>query len=437
MTSQPNNTHTRVNIAPITTQASALATRHHSDKPASIFLLTLNAGSSSLKFAVFDVRSPPAKIAFGAINGIGSTLATFTLEGMTGEISEHAAIPALDHVRGLAYLLDRLADTLGCTQFAAVGHRVVNGGLHYRDPQCVDQAMLAELKRISAFNPLHLPCEIALIEMITAKYPQAAQVACFDTAFHHHMPRVARLLSIPRRYEAIGVVRYGFHGLSYTGLMGDLLRLAGAQAANGRVVLAHLGQGSSMAAVRNGQGIDTTMGFTPASGLMMGTRSGDLDPGLASFLAHTERMSSAEFDHMINRESGLLGVSETSPDMRELLALETSDFRAAEAVALFCYQAKKVIGAYAAALGGLDTLVFAGGIGENAPVVRARICQGLEYLGLEIDASRNQGSEEIISSAASRVVVRVIRTDEEWVIARLVCSILDLGIAAKDVKIKT
>ena len=436
MTLQPNTTRSGAEGAPATTEAQASAA-DQLHKPASIFLMTLNAGSSSLKFAVFDVRSPPVQIAFGAINGIGSTLATFTLKGMTSDLSEHATIPALDQVRGLAYLLDRLADTLGCTGFTAVGHRVVNGGLHYRDPQRIDSAMLAELKRISAFNPVHLPCEIALIEMITARFPHAVQVACFDTAFHNHMPRVARLLTIPRRYEALGVVRYGFHGLSFTSLMGDLQRLAGAQAANGRVVLAHLGQGSSMAAVRNGQGIDTTMGFTPASGLMMGTRSGDLDPGLASFLAHTERMSSAEFDHMINRESGLLGVSETSADMRELLALETSDFRAAEAVALFCYQAKKVIGAYAAALGGLDTLVFAGGVGENAPVVRARICEGLEYLGLEIDASRNQGSEEIISSAASRVVVRVIRTDEEWVIARLVCSILDLGFAAKDVKIKT
>ena len=262
---------------------------------------------------------------------------------------------------------------------------MVQGGPHYLDPQRVDSAMLAELKRISAFNPVHLPCEIALIEMIAAKFPQAVQVACFDTAFHRHMPRVARMLAIPRRYEAMGVQRYGFHGLSYAGLMKELESVAGTPAANGRVILAHLGQGSSMAAVRGGQGIDTSMGFTPAAGLMMGTRSGDLDPGLVSFLAHTERMSPAGFDHMINRESGLLGVSETSSDMQELIAHESSDPRAAEAVAMFCYQAKKLIGAYAAALGGLDTLVFAGGIGENAPAVRARICQGLDFLGLELD----------------------------------------------------
>ena len=407
------------------------------DHAAKFYVLALNAGSSSLKFALFDAHAPSTQIVFGAINGIGSTLATFTLNSTTGEPLERAAIPALDHVHGLAYLLDRLSGTLGCTSFAAVGHRVVQGGPHYRDPQRVDSAMLAELKRISAFNPVHLPCEIALIEMIAAKFPQAVQVACFDTAFHRHMPRVARMLAIPRRYEAMGVQRYGFHGLSYAGLMKELESVAGTPAANGRVILAHLGQGSSMAAVRGGQGIDTSMGFTPAAGLMMGTRSGDLDPGLVSFLAHTERMSPAGFDHMINRESGLLGVSETSSDMQELIARESSDPRAAEAVAMFCYQAKKLIGAYAAALGGLDTLVFAGGIGENAPAVRARICQGLDFLGLELDEPRNAAGREVISSDTSRVAVRVIRTNEESVIARSVCGVLGLGTAGKEGEIQT
>ena len=403
---------------------------------AKAYVLALNAGSSSLKFALFDAYAPSTPIVSGAFNGIGSTLATFTLKRVTGETLECAAIPALDHVGGLAYLLDRISAVSGCTAFVAVGHRVVHGGLHYRDPRRVDSTMLAELKRISAFNPVHLPCEIALMDVITAKFPQTVQVACFDTAFHSQMPRVAKMLAIPRRYEAIGVQRYGFHGLSYTGLMEEVGRVAGAQAANGRVILAHLGQGSSMAAVRGGQGIDTSMGFTPAAGLMMGTRSGDLDPGLISFLAQTERMSPAEFDHMINRESGLLGVSETSSDMQELLARETNDPRAAEAVTLFCYQAKKLIGAYAAALGGLDTLVFAGGIGENAPLVRARICQGLEFLGLELDASRNAANEEVISSDDSRVVVRVIPANEERVIARSVCSVLGLGPSTKNGEVR-
>ena len=429
MTSQPNTTSStaKTHLQPSASNFGDSQTRH-----ARTFVLTLNAGSSSLKFALFDAHSPLSQIVSGAINGIGSTLATFTLKGMTGDVLERAAVPALDHVRGLAYLLDRLVATVGSTGFAAVGHRVVHGGPHYRDPQRVDSTMLAELRRISAFNPVHLPCEIALMEVMAAKFPQTAQVACFDTAFHCQMPRVAKMLAIPRRYEAMGVQRYGFHGLSYAGLMEEVERVAGTEAAKGRVILAHLGQGSSMAAVRGGQGIDTSMGFTSAAGLMMGTRSGDLDPGLVSFLAHTERMSPAEFDHMINRESGLLGVSETSSDMQELLARETSDFRAAEAVALFCYQAKKLIGAYATALGGLDTLVFAGGIGENAPLVRARICQGLEFLGLELDESRNAANEEVISSNASQVVVRVIRANEERMIARSVCSVLGLGCATKN-----
>ena len=429
MTSQPNTT-SRTAKTHLPPSASVMGDSQPSR--ARTFVLTLNAGSSSLKFALFDADSPLAQIVSGAITGIGSTLATFTLKDMAGGPLERAAVSALDPVSGLAYLLDRLEAMVGSPGFAAVGHRVVHGGPRYRDPQRVDSTMLAELRRISAFNPVHLPCEIALMEMIAAKFPQTAQVACFDTAFHSQMPRVAKMLTIPRRYEVMGVQRYGFHGLSYAGLMEEVERAAGAEAAKGRVILAHLGQGSSMAAVRGGQGIDTSMGFTPAAGLMMGTRSGDLDPGLISFLAHTERMSPAGFDHMINRESGLLGVSETSSDMQELLSRETNDLRAAEAVALFCYQAKKLIGAYAAALGGLDTLVFAGGIGENAPLVRTRICQGLQFLGLELDEPRNAGDQEVISSNASRVVVRVIRTNEERVIARSVCSVLGLGCATQN-----
>ena len=439
MTSQPNSASSTTSTSLSTTsgavtihrQPSGLGVGGSESKLARVSVLTLNAGSSSLKFALFDADSPFSQIVSGAISGIGSTLATFTLKSATGEEQERAAVRALDHVQGLAYLLDRLVDILGPTGFSAVGHRVVYGGPDHRIPQRVDSAMLAELRRISAFDPVHLPCEIALMDVIAAKFPKTVQVACFDTAFHCQMPRVAKMLAIPRRYEAMGVQRYGFHGLSYAGLMEDLGHVAGAQAANGRVILAHLGQGSSMAAVRGGQGIDTSMGFTPAAGFMMGTRSGDLDPGLISFLAQTERMSPAAFDHMINRESGLLGVSETSSDMQELLLRETSDFRAAEAVALFCYQAKKFIGAYAAALAGLDTLVFAGGVGENAPSVRARICQGLEFLGLELDEARNAASEGVISSDASRVVVRVIPANEEKVIARSICSLPGLGSATR------
>ena len=266
--------------------------------------------------------------------------------------------------------------------------------------------MVAELRRLRAFDPEHLPAEIALMELLAEKFPGIPQIACFDTAFHSAMPRVAKLLPIPRRYEAQGVQRYGFHGLSYEYLLSQ-------PGLNGRVILAHLGNGASMAAVRDGQPVDTTMAFTPAAGLVMSTRSGDIDPGLIAFLARSDQMTAAQFTRMVNHESGLLGISETSSDMRDLLARESADIRAAEAIALFCYQAKKWIGAYAAALGGLDTLVFAGGIGENLPVIRARICDGLGFLGIELDEQQNAASAGTISRAASRVTVRVIRTDEE------------------------
>jgi acetate kinase len=387
-------------------------------------VLALNAGSSSLKFALFDGNSPPVQLLSGAIDRIGSPNATFTLEHTVGQPAERAGIPAPDHVSSVDYLLRRLSDTAAAGGLAAVGHRVVHGGPRYRDPQRVDGAMLVELRRISSFDPEHLPSEIALMEVFAATFPQVPQIACFDTAFHSTMPRVARLLPIPRRYEATGVQRYGFHGLSYAYLMQELERVADATAANGRVILAHLGNGASMAAVRDGRSVDTTMAFTPAAGLVMSTRSGDLDPGLMSFLARSEQMTAAQFDRMVNRESGLLGLSETSSDMRDLLAREPDDVRASEAVALFCYQAKKWIGAYAAALGGLDTLVFAGGIGENAPPVRARICEGLGFLGLELHASRNAAQANVISADASRVTVRIIRTDEALMIARSVCRVL-------------
>jgi acetate kinase len=245
------------------------------------------------------------------------------------------------------------------------------------------------------------------------------------------MPRVATLLPIPRRFDAMGIRRYGFHGLSYAYLIEELARVAGMKAAQGRVILAHLGSGASLAAVWEGKSIDTSMGFTPAGGLTMGTRPGDLDPGVAWYMIRSENLTSNQFNNLINHESGLLGVSETSSDMQDLLARETDDVRAAEAVALFCYQAKKWIGAFAGVLGGLDTLVFAGGIGESCPVVRSRICEGLGFLGIELDEKRNGANESVISPDTSRISVRVIRTNEEWMIATMVCRVLGLGVAVK------
>jgi len=284
--------------------------------------------------------------------------------------------------------------------------------------------MLEALRALSAFDPEHMPQEIRLAELFQQRFPDLPQVACFDTEFHRNLPRVARILPIPRRYEARGVRRYGFHGLSYAYLVGRLAEVAGASAAQGRVILAHLGNGASLAAVRSGRSIDTSMAFTPTAGVPMSTRSGDLDPGLVWYLASGEQLDAKGFQRMVNTESGLLGVSETSSDMRDLLAREAQDVRAAEAVALFCYQVKKWVGAFAAALGGLDTLVFAGGIGEKAAVVRERICEGLGFLGLAIDPARNGANAELISTAASRVAVRVIVTDEEQIMATMACDLL-------------
>jgi acetate kinase len=286
--------------------------------------------------------------------------------------------------------------------------------------------MIEELSRLSPFDPEHLPGEILFTESFHRRLPKLPQIACFDTTFHHDLPRVAKVLPIPRRYEAQGVRRYGFHGLSCEFLMGELGRLAGIKAAQGRVILAHLGNGASLTAVQNGKSIDTSMSFTPAAGVPMSTRSGDLDPGLLWYLARTDGFDAKRFNEMVNFQSGLLGVSEISADMRDLLRKEMHDVRAAEAVALFCYQVKKWIGAFAAALSGLDTLVFSGGIGENASLVRTRICEGLKFLGIELEENQNAVNGNIISTAASRVAVRVIRTDEEVMIAKTVCRVLGI-----------
>jgi acetate kinase len=390
-------------------------------------VLTINSGSSSLRFALFKSDESLRQILTGKFDRIGLPDARLSFTDVTANQSDERTIAAPDHVACVPLLVELLEKQSGVNAVTAIGHRVVHGGPRYRDPQRVDDAMIQELRRISSFAPNHLPSEIALMEVITKTFPQVPQLACFDTAFHGDMPRVAKLLPIPRRYEAKGVQRYGFHGLSYAYLMEELVRLDDPAATTGRVILAHLGNGASLAAVRDGKSLDTSMGFTPAAGLMMSTRSGDLDPGLVAFLGRSEQMTETQFDRMIHHESGLLGVSEISSDMRDLLARESTDVRAAEAVALFCYQAKKWIGSFAAALGGLDTLVFAGGIGENAPLVRKRICEGLGFLGIELNEARNTENASLISTDGGRVAVRVIRTDEELMIARSAIRVLGPG----------
>ena len=389
-------------------------------------VLALNGGSSSIKFALFEAGDPMRQILNGGIDRIGTPEATLRVNGLSKADRFSRLVKATDHTTAIGELMGAIKERSGGGNLTAVGHRVVQGGPKFCEPQRITPAMLAELRGLCAFDPEHLPEEILLIEAIERRFPGLPQVAAFDTAFHHDLPRVAQMLPLPRRYEAKGVRRYGFHGLSYAFLMEELERVTGRDTARGRVILAHLGNGASLSAVSEGKAVDTSMSFTPTSGLPMSTRSGDLDPGLSWYLLRTEGLDAKGFNAMTNFQSGLLGVSETSSDMRDLLDREKKDVRAAEAVAMFCYQVKKWIGGFTAALGGLDTLIFAGGIGENAPQIRSRVCAGLEFLGLELDDARNAKPAGVISTDASRVTVRVIQTDEELMIARAVCATLGI-----------
>ena len=388
------------------------------------FILTINGGSSSIKFALFRAVDLSVPLTRGMVDRIGLPNSELLVTDTATQQSSRRAVHAPDHRTCVGFITEWLEQQVGIGRLCAVGHRVVHAGRTYSRPERVTPELLAELRRLCPYSPEHLPAEITLIESFRRYDPTLTQIACFDTAFHRDIPRVARLLPIPRRYEKLGIQRYGFHGLSYAFLMRELTRMGAPGEAESRVILAHLGNGASMAAVKNGQALDTTMGFTPASGLPMSRRSGDLDPGLVAYLARTEGMTVERFHGMINTESGLLGVSEISSDMRDLLKQERSDPRAAEAVGLFCYQARKWIGALAAALGGVDSLVFSAGIGEHAPAIRARICAGLEFLGIVINEPANEANQPVISSEASRVRVRVIPTDEEREIAESVVRLL-------------
>jgi acetate kinase len=387
-------------------------------------VLAINGGSSSIKFALYQIGEPPKRGCFGKVDRIGLDGTNLSYNDSSRNRIISSKIGVSDHKAAANFLIDWLEKQIDFASVMAVGHRIVNGGQKYSQPQQVTRELLDELRRISPYDPDHLPSEIEVVGLFSERFQDLLQVACFDTAFHRDMPRVARILPIPRSFDAKGIQRYGFHGLSYEFLMEELAREAGAEAAQGRVVLAHLGNGASLVAVRGGKSIDTSMGFTPAAGFPMSTRSGDLDPGLVWYLARTEQMTARQFHQMVNYQSGLLGISETSSDMRDLLQREAGDIRAAEAINLFCYQVKKWIGAFSAALGGLNTLVFAGGIGENAPEVRTRICSGLEFLGLELDEARNAANGPVISIDGSKTTVRVIHTDEELMIAKAVFRIL-------------
>ncbi|MGD8607291.1 MAG: acetate/propionate family kinase [Myxococcales bacterium] len=380
-------------------------------------VLTMNGGSSSLKFSIATATRPPDRILRGTVSGIGTDDTTLTI-GREGRDRESEPVRADDHARAAEAVLGRLKSDGALSRTVVVGHRIVHGGQFSAHSRRFTPTLLDGLHALSAIDPDHLPAELRIVETMMARMPEVPQVACFDTTFHQSMPRVSRLLAIPRRYMTAGLERYGFHGLSYTFLMEELARVAGDESARRRVILAHLGAGASLAAVHEEHCIDTTMGFTPTSGIMMATRSGDIDPGVLLWLGRNEHLDIDALDDLVNRRSGLLGVSARSSDMRTLLDAEASDRHAADAVALFCHQARKAVGALAATLGGVETLVFSGGIGAASPAIRSRIGRGLEHLGIVIDPKRNEGNASIISTDSSRCKVRVMVTDEESIIAR-------------------
>ena len=392
-------------------------------KQAKKCVLTINGGSSSVKFALYEVGKALKQLIKGEMENIGIKGTKLSFTNDVSSRKHNVKIEASDHTSAFEFLIGWLEKQDIFTSVKAIGHRIVFG-MDHTDPGVLSPELLTELKEISAFDPDHLPEEIKLIEVFQKHYPDMVQVACFDTSFHTTMPQVAKSIAIPRRYTDKGIRRYGFHGLSYAYLVEQLYLEEWNLTSRDRVILAHLGSGASLAAVKNGKSIDTSMGFSPAAGIPMGTRTGDMDPGVAWYLMKTQKLTPTQFNHIVNHESGLLGISETSSDMQELLKSQKTDKRAAEAVELFCYETKKRIGSFAAVLGGLDTLVFSGGIGERSAEIRRRVCHGLHFLGIELDETKNAQNETVISSSSSLVNILVIPTNEELMIATTVCKIL-------------
>jgi acetate kinase len=387
-------------------------------------VLTVNGGASSLKFALFEqTETGLRRVLDGKIERIGSADSNLTTR-VSGQAARTHGVAGGTRQAAVASLLVWLAGEPAGQRLSAVGHRIVHGGGRYVEPCMLSADVRAELRKIAPLDPEHLPFELDLIDAIGKERPHLVHVACFDTAFHRTLPKVAQVLPLPHQLFAAGVRRYGFHGLSCTFLLRELERLGGPELARRRWVFAHLGAGASLTAVTDGRSVDTTMAFTPTSGVPMGTRSGDLDPGIPLYLARTAGMSPERFSELVNRESGLLGVSGISADVRDLLERAPHEERAELAIQLFCYEVRKRVGALAAVLGGLDGLVFTGGIGENAAPIRARVCDRLGFLGIQLDHRRNEASEAIISERAAPVVVRVVHTDEERVIAEAVVALV-------------
>ena len=379
-------------------------------------VLALNGGSSSLKFAVFPMEGETPLLQ-GKAERIGLKDSSLRITDGAGRQLADERRQFADHAAALKRVLEFVR---GSTphKLSAAGHRVVRGGIGADDPELVTPELMRRIREMVPYLPDHLPHQIAAIEAVNEFEVALPQVVCFDTAFHRTMPRVARWYGLPREMFQQGILRYGYHGLSYEYVMSELAREAGEQAANGRVIIAHLGNGCSMAAIRERQSVDTTMGFTPTGGMLMSTRCGDLDPEVILYLLAQRKLTPGEISEIINKKAGLAGVSGGRSDMRDVLENQATDSRAAEAAELFCYYAKKHLGALAAVLGGIETLVFTAGIGENASEIRERICEGMGHLGLAIDSAANEKNARVISTPGSAASIRVIATNEELMIAR-------------------
>ena len=386
-------------------------------------ILTINRGSGTLKAGLYRADTSTRLLASIKVDRAGTPAARIKITDPSGKTLVDSAIEDAKANSDLATILKWLAENGYASRLAGIGHRLVHGGPRYTESQSITPEVLSELEKIAQLDPDHTPQAIQNIEFFRDRLPDTPQIGCFDTAFHATLPRVARIYALPRKFYDEGIRRYGFHGLSCEYIL-QQLRIVDPALAAGRLIVAHLGNGASMTAVSNGRSADTSMGFTPLEGLVMGTRSGDIDPAAVLYLQERDHLSPRDVDVLLNKLSGLLGLSGASGDMRDLLERGAANHRAAEAVALFCYRAKKYVGAYAAALGGLDALIFAGGIGENAPQIRERICAGLEFLGLEIDPALNRSNAPVISSARSRAKIEVIKTDEDIVIAQHVLAVI-------------
>jgi acetate kinase len=377
-------------------------------------VLVLNVGSSTLKFALFPVADGDDALLRGVVEYSGPEGGRIRITDAHGR-QEDLRPPAVTGASATTELLEYLKATSRFASIQSVGHRLVHGGPRFREPVRINADVRSSLDEVIPLAPDHLPTELRAIDEVSRVAPSLPQVACFDTAFHSTLPTVARLFGLQRSLASSGVVRYGFHGLSYE-YVSQALRLRGELPR--RTVVAHLGNGASVTALLDGVSVDTSMGLTPTGGVVMGSRSGDLDPGVMLYLLRSRGFSSVALDEAVNHRGGLLGISESSSDVRELLATAPADSRADDALGVFCYQVKKVIGGYAAALGGIDALVFTGGIGEHSPEMRQRICAGLEFFGIELDAARNRQGAATISSAGSSGTVRIVKTNEEAMIAR-------------------